>query len=80
MTESLVRYLESYGYWTALAAGFAEYVGVPLATVPLLIAAGGMSAAAGLNPLAAAGGWRTVRIALHRSKHAERRAEEAREP
>lgn len=61
MTESLIYFLESYGYLAVLAAGFAEYVGVPLATVPLLIAAGGMSAAAGLNPLvlaamAAAGG------------------------
>ena len=61
MTQPLVEYLQSFGYLTVLAAGFAEYAGVPIATVPVLITAGGLSQAAGLNPVlvaasAAAGG------------------------
>lgn len=61
MSEALVQYLEAFGYLTVLAAGFAEYAGVPIATVPVLITAGGLYQAAGLNPVlvaasAAAGG------------------------
>lgn len=54
MMQTLVEYLGSYGYLTVLVAGFAEYAGVPVATVPVLVAAGGMSRAAGLDPLAVA--------------------------
>lgn len=50
MTQSLVDFLGSFGYLTVLVAGFAEYAGVPIATVPVLIAAGGLSESAGLNP------------------------------
>ena len=61
MTQPLVEYLQSFGYLTLLAAGFAEYAGVPIATVPVLVTAGGLSRAAGLDPVlvaisAAAGG------------------------
>lgn len=60
MTQPLVEYLQSFGYLTVLAAGFAEYAGVPIATVPVLVTAGGLSQAAGLNPIlvaaSAAGG------------------------
>lgn len=49
MTDTLISYLSSYGYLTVLGVGFAEYVGVPVATVPVLVAAGGLGPAAGLS-------------------------------
>lgn len=41
--EILLTLFDAYGPWLLLAIGFAEYVGVPIAAVPLLIAAGGIS-------------------------------------
>lgn len=54
MTQTVTEFLGNYGYLTVLAAGFLEYAGVPVATVPVLVAAGGMSGAAGLDPFAVA--------------------------
>lgn len=61
MTQELVEYLDAFGYATLLVVGFSEYVGVPIASMAVLVAAGGLSASAGLHPLgvaasAAAGG------------------------
>ena len=47
--ESVVSFLDSYGYWLLLALGFAEFSGIPIASVPALIAAGGLAAAGGLS-------------------------------
>lgn len=62
MTE-LASFLDAYGPWLFLGLGFAEFAGLPIATVPLLVAAGGL-AAMGMGPhpvavagLAALGAW-----------------------
>jgi len=60
--------LEGYGYWLLLAVGFAEFAGVPIASVPVLIVAGaaaaegalrlpGAALAAALGGLLADTGW-----------------------
>lgn len=54
MTEALVDYLDAFGYLTLLAVGFAEYAGVPIASVPVLMTAGALGTSAGLDPVAAA--------------------------
>jgi hypothetical protein len=41
--EIVVGFVESYGYWMLLAAGFAEFAGFPIVTVPILIAAGSIA-------------------------------------
>lgn len=61
MDEALQRLLSDYGYVALAGVGFAEYVGMPVAGVPLLVIAGGLGASAGLAPVpillsAAAGG------------------------
>jgi membrane protein DedA with SNARE-associated domain len=62
MTE-LAHFLDAYGPWLFLGLGFAEFAGLPIATVPLLVAAGGL-AVTGMGPhpvvvagLAALGAW-----------------------
>ncbi len=35
--ETLDAFLSSYGYWVFFAVGFAEFVGVPIVSVPVLI-------------------------------------------
>lgn len=52
--DALTAYLQSHGYWALVAVGFAEYAGVPIAAVPLVVAAGGLGAAAGLDPVLSA--------------------------
>lgn len=52
MTEALVDYLNAFGYLTLLAVGFAEYAGVPIASVPVLLTAGALEGSAGLHPVA----------------------------
>lgn len=42
--ETALALLEAHGYWLLLAAGFAEFIGVPVATVPVLIIAGAAAA------------------------------------
>jgi len=48
--ETLVQILESYGYWLFLGLGFMEFVGVPIASLPLLVAAGALAAGGVLHP------------------------------
>ncbi len=60
--EGLDAFLSSYGYWVFFAVGFVEFVGVPIVSVPVLIAGGAMVASGTLGFLAfvlsvAAGGW-----------------------
>ena len=47
--DSLLGFLESYGYWLFLAVGFAEYAGLPIASVPVLIAGGALASSGGLS-------------------------------
>ena len=47
--DALLHILDSYGYLLVFALCFAEYVGVPIASVPVLIAAGALARAGGLN-------------------------------
>lgn len=54
MTEALVGYLDAFGYLTLFGLGFAEYAGVPIASVPVLLTAGALGTSAGLHPLATA--------------------------
>lgn len=54
-------FVEQHGYWLVASVGFAEYVGVPIASVPVLVAAGALATEGGLQPIgiavaAAAGG------------------------
>lgn len=61
MEQTLLPWVEAYGYLALAAVGFAEMAGLPLAGAPLLVAAGSLCAAAGLHPAlvllsAAAGG------------------------
>ncbi len=60
--EYLDAFLSSYGYWVFFAVGFAEFVGVPIVSVPVLIAGGASVASGTLGfwPMVlsvAAGGW-----------------------
>lgn len=53
--EQLFVILETYGYWLLLAVGLAEYGGVPIASIPVLIAGGAFAAMGRLElPLVAA--------------------------
>lgn len=53
--ETLLRLFEAYGYWVAFGIGFAEFAGVPIAGVPLLIAGGALARTAGLDAVTVAG-------------------------
>jgi membrane protein DedA with SNARE-associated domain len=46
--------LKGYGYWLLLGVGFAEFAGLPIASVPVLIVAGAASAEGALSLPAAA--------------------------
>jgi membrane protein DedA with SNARE-associated domain len=46
--------LEGYGYWLLLAVGFAEFAGLPIASVPVLIVAGAAAAEGAISLPAAA--------------------------
>ncbi len=46
--------LEGYGYWLLLGVGFAEFAGLPIASVPVLIVAGAAAAEGALSLPAAA--------------------------
>jgi len=53
--DSLLVFLETYGYWLLIAVGFAEYSGVPIASVPVLVAGGALASSGGLSlPVVAA--------------------------
>lgn len=41
--DSIEAFLQHYGYWLLAGVGFAEYVGVPIASVPVLITAGALA-------------------------------------
>ncbi len=51
--EYLDAFLSNYGYWAFFAVGFAEFVGVPILSVPVLIGGGAMVASGTLG----LGGW-----------------------
>lgn len=60
--ETIVEIFDNHGPLLLFALGFAEYAGVPIASVPFLIAAGALSGTGGLGlatvvSLAAAGGF-----------------------
>ncbi len=60
--ETLDAFLSSYGYWVFFAVGFAEFVGVPIVSVPVLIGGGALVASGtigfwGVVVSVAAGGW-----------------------
>ncbi len=60
--ENLDAFLSSYGYWVFFAVGFAEFIGVPIVSVPVLIGGGAMVASGtlgfgGVVVSVAAGGW-----------------------
>ncbi len=60
--ETLDAFLSSYGYWVFFAVGFAEFVGVPIVSLPVLIGGGAMVASGtlgfgGVVVSVAAGGW-----------------------
>lgn len=46
--ETITPFVEQYGYWMLLAVGFIEYVGVPVASMPVLVVAGAMTAVGAL--------------------------------
>lgn len=52
--EDLLPFVEAYGYWVLLAVGFAEYAGLPVVSVPVLVAAGALSGGPALDPVPAA--------------------------
>ena len=47
--EYLEAFLRAYGYWAFFAVGFAEYIGVPVLSVPVLIGGGAMVASGTLG-------------------------------
>jgi len=47
--EQSTLVLEQYGYLLLFALGFFEFIGAPIAAVPVLIAAGGLAAAGGVS-------------------------------
>ena len=60
--ENLETFLSSYGYWVFFAVGFAEFVGVPIVSVPVLIGGGVLVASGtlgfwGVVVSVAVGGW-----------------------
>lgn len=50
MEHTLTAFLDSYGYLALTVVGFAEFAGVPIASVPVMILAGALVASAALNP------------------------------
>ena len=48
--EYLDGFLRTYGYWAFFVVGFAEFVGVPILSVPVLIGGGAMVASGTLGP------------------------------
>ncbi len=52
--ETLDAFLSNYGYWVFFAVGFAEFVGVPIVSVPVLIGGGALVAS---GTLGFWGGW-----------------------
>lgn len=52
--EDLLPFVERYGYWTLLAVGFAEYAGIPIVSVPVLVGAGALAAHGAVDPVLAA--------------------------
>ncbi len=60
--ENLDVFLSSYGYWVFFAVGFAEFVGVPIVSVPVLLGGGALVASGtlgfwGVVVSVSAGGW-----------------------
>lgn len=53
--EELLPWVERYGYWVLLAVGFSEFAGLPIVSVPVLVAAGALTTAGGLSPVLSAG-------------------------
>lgn len=47
--ETIRPLLEAYGYWLLLGVGFAEFAGLPIASVPVLVLAGAFAAHGHLN-------------------------------
>lgn len=47
--ENLDVFLSSYGYWVFFAVGFAEFVGVPIVSVPVLLGGGALVASGTLG-------------------------------
>lgn len=52
--EALTGFLEQHGYWLLAGVGFAEFAGLPIASVPVLVGAGALASQAGLHPVAIA--------------------------
>lgn len=50
----LVSFVGEYGYGFLLAVGFAEFVGVPIVSVPVLVTVGAVAGQGGIHPLGAA--------------------------
>ncbi len=53
VVEQLTAFVAQYGYWLLLGIGFIEYVGFPVASMPLLVAAGATAAMGALHPVPA---------------------------
>jgi membrane protein DedA with SNARE-associated domain len=53
--ETLTTIFETYGYGLLLLVGFAEFIGVPIASVPVLVGAGALAAGGGPNLMGVAG-------------------------
>lgn len=47
--ETIRPLLAAYGYWLLIAVGFAEFAGVPIASVPVLVVGGAFAAHGDLN-------------------------------
>lgn len=47
--EQLTALLEQYGYLLLFGLGFLEFIGAPIASVPVLIVAGGLAASGGVS-------------------------------
>lgn len=45
----LNAFLESHGYWLLVTVGFAEFIGVPVASLPVLVTAGAFAALGSLH-------------------------------
>ena len=42
--EGLEAFLSTYGYWFFFAVGFAEFIGIPIVSIPVVIAGGAVAA------------------------------------
>ena len=51
MDQTMLEWVDAYGYLALAAVGFAEMAGLPLAGAPLLVAAGSLYALVGLHPV-----------------------------